>query len=110
MKIRLEVFMPLEDVKLTGSYPWLFVKTFWTATPSNSSPTISGRVCPSCVKFSSPVGFCQNPDISGGPQTSRWVSRRSRYRGRGKRGGGLEADAEPKMGKNQPGETQRMSV
>ena len=23
--------------------------------------------------------------------TSRWVSRRSRYRGRGKRGGGLEA-------------------
>ena len=39
--------------------------------------------------------------------TSRWVSRRSRYRGRGKRGGGLEAGAEPKMGKNQPGETQR---
>ena len=42
--------------------------------------------------------------------TSRWVSRRSRYRGRGKRGGGLEANAEPKMGKNQPGETQRMYV
>jgi len=42
--------------------------------------------------------------------TSRWVPRRSRYRGRGKRGGGLEADAEPKMGKNQPGETQRMYV
>ena len=40
--------------------------------------------------------------------TSRWVSRRPRYRGRGKRGGGLEADAEPKMGKNQPSETQRM--
>ena len=32
----------------------------------------------------------------------RWEPCRSRYRGRCKRGGGLEADAEPKMGQISP--------